>query len=66
MLSVAGMDTEANKTGVTVAGTKLSSGDGAFVTAKDSSKAMTVSFSGSNQDSNVRAEVLVFDLAKTK
>jgi len=60
------MESEGNKTAVTVAGSKLSAGDGAFVTVKDGSQAMTLSLSAANQDANARAEVLVFDLAKAK
>jgi len=61
-----GFDTEANKVGIDVCGTKLSGGDGAFLTRKDEKSPLKLTITGANaQGADVRAEVLVIDVLAT-
>eukprot|EP00455_Lapot_gusevi_P047523 TRINITY_DN6431_c0_g1_i2.p1 TRINITY_DN6431_c0_g1~~TRINITY_DN6431_c0_g1_i2.p1 ORF type:complete len:179 (+),score=20.28 TRINITY_DN6431_c0_g1_i2:48-584(+) len=63
---VTGIRAESNRLGITLNRTNLAGGDGAFVTTADKNAAMSITLSGRCKKDNLRAEVLVFDVANTK
>eukprot|EP00455_Lapot_gusevi_P056525 TRINITY_DN9415_c0_g1_i1.p1 TRINITY_DN9415_c0_g1~~TRINITY_DN9415_c0_g1_i1.p1 ORF type:complete len:179 (+),score=46.35 TRINITY_DN9415_c0_g1_i1:133-669(+) len=60
-----GMRAEAEQVGITLNQVNLAGGDGAFVTTGDKAAPMSVTLTGHSKNDEVRAEVLLFDLANT-
>eukprot|EP00455_Lapot_gusevi_P048032 TRINITY_DN658_c0_g1_i1.p2 TRINITY_DN658_c0_g1~~TRINITY_DN658_c0_g1_i1.p2 ORF type:complete len:273 (+),score=92.26 TRINITY_DN658_c0_g1_i1:113-931(+) len=60
---VTGMRSEANQVGVMINGVPLAGGDGAFVTNENKHFPMTINLQGHSRSDDVRAEMVVFDIA---